>query len=138
MMVNRHRLNRGQSLVEVALLLPVVLVLAIVTFDLGRGVYYYSAIYNAAREGARYGIVHQQPYNTIPVDFLGIQAAARAKAVGLDLNKFEVEQPTINGDMLQVTVKYDFYPVTPVTKLVTKCRCDYFTLSSTSTMLIER
>ncbi len=134
----RYGYKRGQSLVELALLLPVMLILAVGTLDLGRGIYYYSSVYNAAREGARYGIVHQQPYNTIPIDYPGIEAAARAKAVGLDQSELEVELPTINGNLLSVTVNYDFYLITPIAKFVTTCGCDYMTLSSTSTMLIER
>lgn len=41
----------GQSLVEFAIVLPVLLLLVVMIFDLGRAVYYSSAIHNAAREG---------------------------------------------------------------------------------------
>ncbi len=44
--------KHGQSLVEFAILLPVFLLIVVVIFDLGRAVYYYSVIFNAAREGA--------------------------------------------------------------------------------------
>jgi hypothetical protein len=50
--------ERGQDLVEYAITLPLFLILVFAIFDIGRGVYYYSAMYNAAREGARYGSVH--------------------------------------------------------------------------------
>lgn len=47
----------GQSLVEFALLLPLLLVLVMGLFEIGRAVFYYSAINNAAREGTRIAIV---------------------------------------------------------------------------------
>ena len=50
--------TRGQSLVEIAILLPLLLLIFMLMLDLGRAVYYYSVIHNAAREGARYGVIH--------------------------------------------------------------------------------
>lgn len=132
MMKSRH--NLGQSLVELALLLPALLLLAVVTLDLGRGIYYYSAIYNAAREGARYGIVKQQPYNSTPLDQEGIIAHARALTIGLDQTKLEIPIPVIDGNMLQVTVEYEFVPITPIAIFGYK----HIHMSSTSSMLIER
>jgi len=139
MTIHTNRFYKGQSLVELALLLPVFLILAVVTIDLGRGVYYYSVIFNAAREGARFGIVHQQPYNTIPINSVGIEAAARAKTAGLDQDNLSVPTIEIDGDMLKVTVTYRFELITKVIgKFVTACNCGHIDLSSSSTMLIER
>ncbi len=45
--------NLGQSLVEFALTIPIFLLIVLVFIDLGRVVYYYSALNNAVREGAR-------------------------------------------------------------------------------------
>jgi Flp pilus assembly protein TadG len=45
--------DRGQTLVEFALLLPIVLVTILFAVDVGRYVYTYSAISAAVREGAR-------------------------------------------------------------------------------------
>jgi Flp pilus assembly protein TadG len=67
--------QRGQSLVEFAFILPAFLLLSIIIFDLGRGVYYYSAIHNAAREGARYGSVNKE-------DWSGMRNAAQNYEIG--------------------------------------------------------
>jgi hypothetical protein len=48
-----HEHNKGQSLVEFALLLPLFVLLIIGIFELGRAFFSYIAITNAAREGAR-------------------------------------------------------------------------------------
>jgi TadE-like protein len=50
---------RGQGLVEFALVLPIILLLMFAVFDAGRAVVQYSALTNAAREGARMAIVNQ-------------------------------------------------------------------------------
>ena len=54
-----RRRSRGQALVEIALALPVFLLLVLGLFDIGRGVFIYVGLTNAAREGARLAIVNQ-------------------------------------------------------------------------------
>jgi Flp pilus assembly protein TadG len=55
----RGRVGRGQALVEFALVLPLFLLFLIAIFDLGRAVFAYNTLTNAAREGARTAIVNQ-------------------------------------------------------------------------------
>jgi Flp pilus assembly protein TadG len=54
-----NRQVRGQGLVEFALILPLILLIIIVFIELGRIVYFYSALNNAVREGVRYAVVNQ-------------------------------------------------------------------------------
>ena len=131
----RHHNKHGQSLIEMALLLPVLLILSVVTFDLGRGIYYYSAIYNAAREGARYGIVN-------PNDIAGIENKAVGMAIGVKLNSDNItvtpNPPNVNINTVQVDIHYSFELVTPIARLVTQCKCGVITLQADSTMYVER
>ena len=53
-----ERRPRGQALVEFAFVVPLFLLLMFAIIDFGRYVYYVQVINNAAREGARYAIVH--------------------------------------------------------------------------------
>jgi Flp pilus assembly protein TadG len=130
-------LNRGQTIVELGLLLPILLILSLVTIDLGRGVYYYNVIYNAAREGARYGIVHQNQNSSIPNDTAGIEAAARKLTIGLDQSQLSISVASpIISNTIQVTTSYNFRLITPLANQVTGM--NLFILHSTSTMLIER
>ena len=110
-----HFLHRGQTLVEFAIILPVLLLLSIVILDLGRVVYYSSAIHNAAREGVRYGAVH----NEAP-DWVGMRQAAIEKAVGLALTNGNItsfgwgpDEPNGNHTV-QITIQYTFTPATPL------------------------
>ena len=59
---------RGQALVEFALILPVFVLLIVAVFDFGRVVWATTSVTNAAREAARYAIVHGgSPDNACPV-----------------------------------------------------------------------
>jgi hypothetical protein len=51
--------SAGQSLVEFALVLPIFILILVALFDLGRAVFAYNTLTNAAREGARLAIVNQ-------------------------------------------------------------------------------
>jgi hypothetical protein len=51
--------GRGQALVEFALVIPIFLFVLVALFDLGRAVFSYNTLTNAAREGARMAIVNQ-------------------------------------------------------------------------------
>lgn len=52
---------RGQALVEFALVFPIAILLLIAVFDVGRAVFAYNGLTNAAREGARLAAVNQDP-----------------------------------------------------------------------------
>lgn len=51
--------RRGQSLVEFALVFPIAILLLMAVFDVGRAVFAYNGLTNAAREGARLAAVNQ-------------------------------------------------------------------------------
>lgn len=103
---NRHR-ERGDGLVEFALILPVLMLVLMGILDLGRAVYAYNVVANSAREGARYGIAS-------PSDTVGMINVARSSAVGLDPNRITVTIDNPTSDTLRVAVSYDFHLVTPL------------------------
>jgi hypothetical protein len=73
-----HRQARvGQSLVEFALVLPLILLVLMGVFDLGRGIFAFNEVSNAAREGGRTGIVNQT------LTDIRSRAAAQAIALGI-------------------------------------------------------
>ena len=58
MKINRWRCRAGQSLVEMAMVLPVLAFLTFGLVDFGRAYYFQVSITNAAREGARVAILN--------------------------------------------------------------------------------
>ena len=75
--------RRGQSMVEFALILPIFILLLVGIFDLGRAVYAYNTINNAAREAGRLAIVDQTVAD--------IQARAAAQGVSLGIDPADVD-----------------------------------------------
>lgn len=82
-----HR--RGQALVEFALVFPIFLLIFIALFDVGRAVFTYNSLTNAAREGARLAIVNQDEASVID----------RAKA---QVAMAELNIPNVTIDFYQV------------------------------------
>src|SRR5438552_14261723 len=58
MRAQRWKSDEGQSLIEVALSLPLLLMTVLGVVDAGRAFYYTSAIANAAQVGAAYAATH--------------------------------------------------------------------------------
>lgn len=58
MLSRRTRPSRGQALVELALAAPLFLMIMMGIIILGVGVYYQQQVTNAAREAARYAVIH--------------------------------------------------------------------------------
>ena len=138
--VRRDR-TRGQSLVEFALVLPILLILMLGILDFGRAIFAYNSVSNGARSGARVAIVNQ--------DLGDITAAVEAEAYGLDGVEVEFDDnveglpdcPQTNveccpaiGCVIEVSVSTEYLPATPIfSQLVGS-----ITVSSESQMPIER
>lgn len=103
----RGKGERGEGLVELAVILPVLLLILLAILDLGRAVYAYHVVANCAREGARFGKV--SPNNTAD-----IIAVVQNAAVGLDSSDITVtvSHPTANN--IRVDVQYTFRLITPL------------------------
>ena len=56
--MKNKRQFRGQSIIEFVLIFPIAFLLITGFLDLGRGIFFYSSLSNAVREGTRYAIVH--------------------------------------------------------------------------------
>jgi Flp pilus assembly protein TadG len=122
------KFEKGQELVEYALILPIFLLILMSILDLGRAVYYYSAIHNSAREGARYGIV-------FPNDLSGIEDVVRQKSVGLDPAELTVTTSLPDEDTIRVVVTFRFIAITPIAGAL--LGSNEVTLGSQATMRIE-
>lgn len=96
----RHA-DRGQALVEFALVFPLIIFILLAIFDAGRAVYAYNTVANAARQGARIAAVNQAVTNNtdchedMPVEVASspdwsIRACAAQAAVSLGLQLSDV------------------------------------------------
>ena len=115
--LQKHERGRGQALVEFAIILPVFFLVVAGMFDFGLGIYSDLTLVNAAREGARLGVI--DPGNTS-----AIENRVREMAGNLDASKLAVtvacERPSgssftacsspmwLPGDATKVTVDYKY------------------------------
>jgi Flp pilus assembly protein TadG len=76
-----HRNRRGQSLVEMAMIAPFLLMILMMVIDCGRAAYTYATLADAAREGARAAITtgNNRPDNN------RVFSAVTKNAIGLSL-----------------------------------------------------
>lgn len=134
--------QRGQSLVEFAVALPVIVLLMLSLFDFGRAVIFYSELTNASRTGARIAIVNQSDDFSCLGGDATFKCAAADVTAGMEIAAGDIPDLVIGGSdcalpsncTATVTVDYSFEPITPIVS-------SFFgtvTLSSSTTMPIER
>jgi len=126
--MRNHKAKSGQTLVEFTLVLPLLFILVMALFDIGRAVFYYAVINNAAREGTRYAIVQPNcEYLSDSLDCVDAQSAAsqnicdEIRAKLFDITELSNSTITINhsvsgtDDATIVSVDIDvlFEPITP-------------------------
>lgn len=116
----RRRRQRGQSLVEFALVFPVFVMLVFGLIDLGRLVYVDNAIAQAAREGARWGSVQGRSSSATTRDdvrayTLGIMTAVPGPTVAVSCELDGAARTACRtNDTLVVSVSSPVSMLTPV------------------------
>jgi Flp pilus assembly protein TadG len=122
-MRTRPSRRRGQALVEFALIIPLFLLLLVGIFDLGRAVFAFNTLTNAAREGARIAIVNQYEPSIIQ------RAKDQTAIVELNDPSVEIDFYQINADgtpntssqcalvavgcLAVVSFEATYFPITP-------------------------
>jgi hypothetical protein len=132
--------SAGQALVEFALILPIIVMLTAGLIDGARAILAYNTVSNAAREGARFGIVLSDPawgdmdfskpgnhpgtYDAAAIaacladgdpDTIVDQVMSRSVALDPTRTTIEIEAGVIRGvawpSAVRVTVIYEFTPI---------------------------
>ena len=155
---NRREGQRGQSLVEFAFVLPIIVLVIVAFIEVGRAVFAWNTIANAARQGARVAAVNQlsvvtdcdesRPIEDPYEPHWSIRGCAIAAAGPLGITSANVTvsytsppsttldcDPTLHvGCIAAITVTYDYSVSTPFLNWVIHS----ITMSQTSEMPIER
>jgi Flp pilus assembly protein TadG len=98
--------ERGNALIELALTLPLLLMLTLGAIELGRGLNTYLALVNASREGARWWSAH-------PSDWAGALARVQSEAAQAGVTAPVVERSPAGGipaagTSVTVRVRYNY------------------------------
>ncbi len=109
--MRRCRRESGQSLVEVALVFPVLLMLLLGLLDFGRAFYAVVSLRDAADEGAAYASL--DPSNT--AEIVQRAVAASPRLVQITEDGVTVHQPAViaPGQAITVTVQAEMMILTP-------------------------
>ena len=107
--MKRQARTRGQSLVEFALCLPLLMLIFAGIFDLGRAFNAYIIITNAAREGAYYGSLNPQDSNGIVTRVI---EEAQGSGIALTADDITIDSSGVSGSPISVTVNYQFTMIT--------------------------
>jgi Flp pilus assembly protein TadG len=123
--------SRGQSLTELALVLPLLALILLGVVDLGRAFFYSTRLSDAVKEGALYGIHYpgnmtsaqssdpnnvayhttyeSQPSLGLPTDQVSVTCYRGLSTASADIVLCNLAQV---GDTIQVRARYDFQPFT--------------------------
>ncbi len=146
--LQRLRSARGQSLVELSMTLPILLILVFGIIDFGMGMRSYISLANAVREGARFASVGNtagEPSDCDGVTNNTVYGRVCVTTGGLDVDLME---PSVTypegiapGNSVVVSANYDYHFITPLGDFM-----DFFSggtfpttisLSSSSDMRLE-
>jgi len=136
----REKGEKGQAIVEFALLVPIFLILLFAIVDFGMGFYSWITVTNSAREGARIGAVQATEQQII--DRVHDTSDLINEDTNMDVfvtNSADTGgQP---GESVVVRVDYNYDLITPLASLVAFLSGDIIgptlTLSSTAEMRLE-
>ncbi len=102
---------------ELAVVLPLLLVAVLGMVDLGRGVWIKHTLSHISREAARYASVRSARSDD-PATAVKLASRARSEAAGIDLDRLDVVTTWNPGNQpnarVRVQVSYQFEPVTPL------------------------
>ncbi|HZT06831.1 MAG TPA: TadE/TadG family type IV pilus assembly protein [Chloroflexota bacterium] len=140
------RLTLAQAMVEFAIVGSAFFVLLYGVFELGRLMFEYSSVANAAREGARTGAIAGRNDATVTARVREVIIAPGATAV-VQISNYSVDSatpvanqtpvafstatPRAAGDLIKVTVSYPYAPVAFIKLPGT------LTLTSSAEMVVE-
>lgn len=123
--------NKGQAMIEMAIILPILLLLVLGIFDFGRILYSQILLENNARYAARVGIVKNSDAEIIQ--------AINESSSGLDTSRLNIvidpsESTRSSGDALRVKLDYDVDIFTP---LISNIIGNPVNISGEATMRVE-
>ena len=123
-LLKRIREDRGAAIVEVALTLPLLLLVSVGIFEFGRAYQTWQVLTNAAREGARIAVLPNSTDSSVRsrvVDYM--QTGQLPEATNATINithdtPIDVGAGTATGSQVTIAYPFSFITLQPVARLV--------------------
>ncbi len=121
--MRRVRHQDGQALIEAALTIPLLLLVAVGIFEFGRAYQTWEIVTNAAREGARMAILPSPDPDAITQRVRDYMQAGQLSKYGTAEVVVNSTTITVNGNpvaasQVQINYPFDFIVLRPVTLLI--------------------
>jgi Flp pilus assembly protein TadG len=116
--------QRGQALIEMALTLPLLLLVSVAIFELGRAYQTQQILTNAAREGARMAVLPDALPSNIQTrvrDYLEMGQLSNVDTATVDVvttASFPMGAATVSASVVTVNYPFQFAVLGPVARLV--------------------
>jgi hypothetical protein len=120
MTMTRIRNERGTALVEAAITIPILLLIAIGIFEFGRAYQTWQVMTNAAREGARVAVTPGSTDGDVAAivsKYLEDGGVERFKEARININR-NAALAVGTGSLVSVTCPFDFIVLQPIAQLV--------------------
>ncbi|WKY45704.1 TadE/TadG family type IV pilus assembly protein [Eubacteriaceae bacterium ES2] len=131
--IEKLKNEKGQSVIELAVSLPVLIMILCAIVDFGWLFMHQNIIDYCSREGARFAIVHSDSSTEIENHILAIAPDNIAGSLNIDVNFTNSTNPRL-GDV-EVSINSDVPVLTPIVGLF--LAGDTFNLEASCTMKVE-
>jgi Flp pilus assembly protein TadG len=122
--MKRIKSERGAALLEAAITLPMLLLVAVGIFEFGRAYQTWQILTNAAREGARMAVLADPSNSNIENrvrDYMAAGQLSEYAAAGVDINRsasFTVNGNPVSASQVSIDYPFSFIVLQPVARLV--------------------
>jgi len=116
--------ERGTALVEAAIIVPLVLLIMVGIFEVGRAYQTYQVLTNAAREGARASVVPTGDVKTVEAivqQYMDDGQVPRKSQTTISVNRsaaMQVNGQNVGASLVTIDYPFDFIMLQPVAQLV--------------------
>ena len=123
---SRMRSERGAALIEAAIIIPLLLLVAVVIFEFGRAFETWQVMTNAAREGARIAVLPNPQPGAVDArvrSYLDVGLLSNVSLVHVDVDRavqIPIGATTATGSRVTVTYPFEFIVLQPVANLVVR------------------
>jgi Flp pilus assembly protein TadG len=123
-MKTRLKSERGAALLEAAITIPMLLLVAIAIFEFGRAYQTWQVLTNAAREGARLAVVPDPTPGIVETrvrEYMRLGLLPNADTASVDVNRsasITVNGATVPASVVTIDYPFQFIVLQPIARLV--------------------